>query len=202
MIDCRSLKIRFIDIPANARLLITDSGVVHRLALSDYNNRASECAAAVDTLSRYFPDLRSLRDLSMPQLQDCAKSIDDTAYRRCRHVVSENLRVEQAFSALASGDLHTLGALISASHASLRDDYEVSCREIEQLVRFADDCDGVYGSRMVGAGFGGCVLSLTRADKVDEVVAIVRDRYGKLMGKTPWMHVVSAAQPAGRVSNP
>lgn len=202
MIDCRSLNIQFADIPADARLLITDSGVAHRLARSDYNNRASECAAAVDILSKYLPHLRSLRDLSMPQLQDCGQSIDDTLFRRCRHVVSENLRVEQAFSALSSGDLLRLGALISASHASLRDDYGVSCHEIEQLVALADDCDGVYGSRMVGAGFGGCVLSLTCADKVDEVVETVRDRYGKLIGKTPWMHVVSAAHPAGRVSHP
>jgi galactokinase len=199
LIDCRTLGAKFVAIPADARLLITDSGVKHELAGGGYNNRAEECVTAVAALANRVPGLRTLRDLSAEQLERNAGAIGDTLLRRCRHVVSENERVEKAYAALATGKLPELGTLINASHASLRDDYEVSCDEIEQLVRLANACDGVFGSRMVGGGFGGCVLSLTTADNVATIVTQLRDQYGTLMGREPWMHVVNPAEPAGIV---
>ena len=118
-------------------------------------------------------------------------------YRRCRHVVSENERVRNALAALQVGKLENLGKLISASHVSLRDDFEVSCKEVDQLVAMADACAGVLGSRMIGAGFGGCVLSLVETQNIDEAAHQIRQKYKEATGVEPWMHVVQAAPPAG-----
>ena len=113
--------------------------------------------------------------------------------------MSEIQRVRNAFAALQAGDLSNLGKLISASHTSLRNDYEVSCDEVDQLVEIADQSPGVLGSRMIGAGFGGCVLSLVESDNIDEAAHQVRQKYEDLTGDEPWMHIVQAANPAGEI---
>jgi len=201
LLDCRTLDTEQVAIPADLRLLITDSGVKHRLPVSSYNNRLEECAAACRILAQDAPEVTALRDLSMDRLESRRGQLDDLLYRRCRHVVSEIQRVRDAFAALQTGDLVNLGKLISASHASLRDDYEVSCDVVDQLVEIADGSAGVLGSRMVGAGFGGCVLSLVEADNVDEAACQVRQKYADLTGDEPWMHIVQAAEPAREVGH-
>ena len=182
-------------------MLIIDSGVKHRLPDSGYNRRSDECAEAVNILSQDAPKFAALRDLSMEMLEVQKDSLGDLLYRRCRHVVSEIQRVRDAFAALQTGDLDKLGKLISASHASLRDDYEVSCDEVDQLVEIADGSTGVLGSRVVGAGFGGCVLSLVEADNIDEAAHQIRQKYTDLTGDEPWMHTVQAAEPAREVGH-
>jgi galactokinase len=182
LLDCRSLDTEQVAIPADVRLLITDSGIKHRLPGSAYNNRLGECALAVKILAKDAPRLTALRDLGMDRLESQKDHLGNLLYRRCRHVVSEIQRVRDAFAALQNGDLENLGKLISASHASLRDDYEVSCDEVEQLVEVADESTGVLGSRMVGAGFGGCVLSLVKADDIDEAARQVLQKYADLIG--------------------
>jgi galactokinase len=199
LLDCRSLDAEQVAIPQSAGMLIIDSGVKHRLPESAYNKRLDECAEAVNILSQDAPQIVALRDLKMDMLEMQKDRLGDLLYRRCRHVVSEIQRVRNAFAALQAGDLSNLGKLISASHASLRNDYEVSCDEVDQLVRIADQSTGVLGSRMIGAGFGGCVLSLVESDNIDEAARQVRQKYEDLTGDEPWMHIVQAANPAREI---
>ncbi len=198
LIDCRSLDARHVEIPATARLLVVDSGVRHQLPDSGYNDRASECKSAVTILAR-SNEIRALRDADMAMLNASRDALGNLLYRRARHVVTENQRVLDAFGALAENDLSLLGSLIRDSHASQRDDFEITCSAVDRLVEIADECDGVMGSRQVGGGFGGCVLCLTSDRHLSEVQDEIRDRYGRSSGSEPWMHVVSPTAPAGRV---
>jgi galactokinase len=200
LLDCRSLDVVQVPIPSSARFIITDSGVRHRLPDGDYNGRADECAAAVRQLKRIVPGLNSLRDLDAATLDAQKEVLGDVLYRRCRHVVNENDRVHLAVAALQEADLETLGRLLNACHASLRDDFEVSCEELEALVEIANACPGVKGSRMVGAGFGGCVLSLTTANDADATSQLIASNYNAAFGSDPWMHIVEAAEPAQEIS--
>jgi len=179
---------------------VTDSGVKHQLAESGYNKRADECREAIEILRLEDSAIIALRDLSADKLEMHAEKLDQTLLRRCRHVVSENQRVQDAFNYLRSGDIVGVGELVRGSHASLRDDFEVSCDEIESLVAVADACDGVLGSRMMGGGFGGCVLSIVRTEYVPDVSREIAERYGAVCGAKPWIHAVSAAVPAEEVA--
>ena len=196
LLDCRSLDVEQVGIPPGAGMLIIDSGVKHRLPESAYNKRAEECAAAVKIISQDVPQVVALRDLGMEILETQKDRLGNLLYRRCRHVVSENQRVRDAYAALRNGDLVKLGKLISDSHASLRDDFEVSCVEVDQLVEIADECTNMPGSRILGAGFGGCVLSLVESGKVDETARQIRQKYKEATGDDPWTHIVQAAEPA------
>jgi galactokinase len=197
LLDCRDLAVDQVAIPDSMRLLITDSGVKHRLPDSGYNTRSDECAEAVKLLAENEPQIAALRDLTMELLETQKQRLGDLLFRRCRHVVTENQRVGDAFASMQSGDIGNLGKLISASHASLRDDFEVSCDEVDQVVTIADASTGVLGSRMVGAGFGGCVLSLVQSDKIDQAARQIRQRYKDVYGSAPWTHIVRPADPAG-----
>jgi galactokinase len=195
LLDCRSLDVMQVPIPDNARLIVTDSGVRHRLPEGDYNNRADECAAAVQLLAKVVPGLETLRDLQADVLDEHKKTLGDVLYRRCHHVVSENARVHRAVEAMDNADLSQLGTLLNDCHTSLRDDFEISCAEVDQLVAICNASDGILGSRMVGGGFGGCVLSLTTADAVGAAATQIAANYGRVLGKMPWVHVVEAADP-------
>jgi len=201
LLDCRSLEVRQVAIPPNASMLLTHSGVRHRLPDSGYNNRADECAAAVKLIARDAPEVVALRDLTPEMLADWRDRLGDRLYRRCHHVVSENQRVRDAFRALTTGDLEQLGFLVAASHASLRDDYEVSCDEVDRLVDIADSTEGVAGSRMVGAGFGGCVLSIVQSGEIDAAARHIAQQYAQVTGAAPWMHIVQAASPAREIES-
>jgi galactokinase len=197
LLDCRSLEFQSVALPTDARLLVVDTGVHHRLPAGEYNSRRDECEQAVALLSSEVPQLRSLRDLHFAQLEDKKTLLDDRHYRRCRHIVSENQRVRDSHSALQRGDVVQLGELVNASHASLRDDYEVSCSESDALVEIMTACPGVYGARMVGGGFGGCTLCLVDTRQLARVIDTVRTEYGKLLGAPPWVHAVTASDPVG-----
>jgi len=197
MLDCRSLEFQFVEMPADAQLLVVDTGVHHQLPVGEYNSRREECEKAVALLASEVPRLGSLRDLDLDQLEEKKHLLDDRHYRRCRHILSENQRVRDAYAALQRGDSAQLGELISASHASLRDDYEVSCTESDALVEIMNTCPGVYGARMVGGGFGGCSLCLVDSPHLDQVIDTVRTEYGEMLGRPPWVHAVTATDPVG-----
>jgi galactokinase len=197
MLDCRSLEFQSVALPADARLLVVDTGVSHRLPVGEYNSRREECEKAVSLLACEIPQLGALRDLDLAQLEDKKKLLDDRHYRRCRHIVSEIQRVKDAYSALQRGDVRQLGELISASHASLRDDYEISCAELDALVEIMNACPEVYGSRLVGGGFGGCTVCLVDAPHLDRVIDKVRTEYAQVLGRPPWFHTVTASDPVG-----
>jgi len=200
LLDCRSLDVEQIPIPPEARFILTDSSVRHRLPDGYYNNRTDECAAAVRLLANIVPGLTALRDLDAVTLDAHEKVLGDVLYRRCRHVVSENDRVHEAVTAMRNADLERLGALLNECHDSLRDDFEVSCDEIEALVELVNACPGVLGSRIVGAGFGGCVLSLTTANAAEDAARQIASNYNSVFGEDPWIHIVAASDPVMEIS--
>jgi len=199
LLDCKSLQTQFARLPENMSLVVTDSGVEHRHPDSGYNDRADESRAVVHALQKSGANIRSLRDVSLDILEAEKRELGDRLFRRARHVVTENERTLAAFVALQEGDFGKVGSLVRGSHASLRDDYEVSCDGIEVLVDLVSRCEGVAGSRMVGGGFGGCVLSVVEKTATDSVVERIRTEYGKVLGSTPWVHVVAPAEAAREI---
>jgi len=202
MLDCRSLEYQTFAIPGDARLVICNSMVKHDLASGEYNRRRADCEAAVKILRQSRPEVRALRDVSMEDLEKHRSIFSDEIFRRCRHVVTENQRVLDAAQALHSSDLDRFGELMYQSHHSLRDDYEVSCRELDLLVEMAASCKGVYGSRMTGGGFGGCTVTLVDSAAVETFRDKVVDSYKRGTGLTPDVYVCSAAQGAGAWQEP
>ena len=169
-LDCRTLAYRALPFALGDRhILIVDSHVPRSLASSKYNERRSECDHAVGYLQRIDNSIRSLRDVSSEFLEAHVHELIEPMRRRSLHVVYENERVQAAADALVSGDADMLGSLMNASHSSLRDDYEVSCAELDFIVSELQSMKGVYGARMTGAGFGGCVVSLVDADAITSI---------------------------------
>jgi galactokinase len=183
MLDCRSLEFQLAPLPKGVSVVICNTMVRHELASGEYNRRRADCTEGVDYLARTMPHVRALRDVTPEELKKHAGKMPDTVYRRCRHVVRENRRVEDAFAALKQGDIEHFGKLMYASHASLRDDFEVSCRELDVLVEIASRIPGVYGSRLTGGGFGGCTVNLVRTECVDEFRMIVARDYAAATGR-------------------
>ena len=196
LLDCRSLQTWQVRLPSNIGLILTDSGVRHSLTDGEYNNRSDECATAVALLAASRPGVESLRDVSPDDLEQNRALLSDVLYRRCRHVVTEMQRVAETVTALEDGNLQKVGALLSACHSSLRDDYAVSCSELDALVECANSSELILGSRMVGAGFGGCVLSVCRKDDAVAAAAHIQTSYAAVSGSRPWQHLVKPAHPA------
>jgi galactokinase len=170
-LDCRTTDYAYFPFDAAAyHLILCNSGVKHALADSAYNTRRQECAQGVAVLRRYYPAVASLRDATRAQLLAHRAELGEVLYRRCRYVVEENARVAQACIALAANNMATVGQLLYASHAGLRDDYEVSCPELDKLVALATGRPGVLGARMMGGGFGGCTLNLVEAAHVADFI--------------------------------
>ena len=193
LLDCRSLEAHFIPLPADVKLVICNSMVRHALAESAYNQQRAQCEEGVRCLAAADPQISALRDVTLDQLEQGGPGMSAVVYRRCRHVISENSRVCQAADALMRRDLNALGRLMTASHQSLKSDYEVSCRELDVLVDLAQLQQGVCGSRMTGGGFGGCTINLVRMDAVSAFVHAMRDGYTRATGLTPDIYVCAAA---------
>ena len=173
--------------------------VRHDLTSGKYNKRRSECEQALERLRRARPELSSLRDVTPGDVEAASDVLTRTQLRRCRHVTSENQRVLDAEKALATGDAVTVGRLLSETHASLRDDYEVSCRELDLMAQLAEQAPGVFGARMMGGGFGGCVIALVDADKAEAFGEHVGQRYKEETDVDAWFHVCTLTGPAGAV---
>jgi galactokinase len=185
LLDCRSLEFELLPLPDNVRLIICNTMVKHALASSAYNERRAQCEEGVKHLAKFLPNVKALRDVTIKQLEQYREGLTETVYRRCRHVVTENARVLAAGEALEQHDLDHFGKLMAESHASLRDDYEVSCRELDVMVELARKVEGVYGARMTGGGFGGCTVNLVREDKADEFRERVPREYEEITGLKP-----------------
>jgi galactokinase len=196
MLDCRSLAYQLIPVPRNLRLVVCNSMVRHEHASGEYNRRRADCEAGVKLLAPHLPGIRALRDIGIADLDKYKDALPETIYRRCRHVVSENHRVLDAAKALESGDRDGFGRLMYASHASLRDDYEVSCKELDLLVELASSSPGIYGARMTGGGFGGCTVNLVRAECAAAFEAQMARTYQQATGIAPDIYVCEPAQGA------
>jgi galactokinase len=197
LLDCRSLEWRAVRLPEDLALVVIHTGVPRALGSSAYNERRAACERAVAVIAEREPGVRSLRDVDEAMLARIAGRLDDQAFRRASHVVAENGRVLAAVTALEGGDHAALGPLFAQSHASLRDLYEVSSPELDALVGIATDVPGVVGSRMTGAGFGGCTVTLARRDAVEALRERVQQEYPAATGRTPTIWTTSAADGAG-----
>jgi galactokinase len=185
LIDCRSRDYRLVPLPTDVRVVVLDTGVRRGLTTSAYNERRAQCEEGVRLLKRRLPDIRALRDVTPAHLARLGAELPPVVLRRCRHVVSENQRVLDGVAALERGDVATFGAAMNASHVSLRDDYQVSCPELDVLTEAAWVQPGCLGARMTGAGFGGCTVNLVRADAVDAFVPAVQAAYQARVGREP-----------------
>ncbi len=200
MLDCRSLEFRLLPLPAEVSLVICNTMVKHELGSGEYNTRRAQCEEGVRILARSAPGMRALRDGTLEQLEQHRSELPEVVYRRCRHVISENTRVLQAASALEERDLDRFGHLMGESHRSLRDDYEVSCRELDVMVDLAAKQEGVFGARMTGGGFGGCTINLVKSEAVADFQNSVSRAYEQATGLKPQIFVSSAAAGAGEVA--
>ena len=203
-IDCRSLEYEYLPLhpgsaQTGAQIVICNTMVRHQHAGGEYNRRREECEHAVTVLRQWLPGLESLRDLAPQVLQQHERALDPVILRRCRHIVTENERVLAAAAALKAADLAAFGALMNASHRSLREDFEISCTELDLMVQIAGTIDGVYGARMTGGGFGGCTVNLVRTDAVPQFRAQIVERYRRATGIAPDIYVCTAADGAGAI---
>ena len=199
LLDCRSLEFRLLPLPDNVRLIICNTMVKHALASSAYNERRAQCEAGVKYLAQFYPNVTALRDVTIEQLEQHRSGLSEVVYRRCRHVITENARVLAAGEALEQVDLKGFGELMAESHASLRNDYEVSSEELDLMVELAQKIDGVYGARMTGGGFGGCTVNLVRNEKVKEFRARVAEGYERVTQIRPEIYITTAANGAEEV---
>jgi len=189
-------------IPLNlgeCRVVICDSRVRHTLASSEYNRRRQDCESAVKSLSAVLPGIHALRDVTLDQLEKHRSRLDDTVYRRCRHVISENDRTLKAAEALTAGNVAGMGRLMAESHRSLRDDYEVSCSELDILVERAAAQPGVLGARMTGGGFGGCTVNLVSRSEFRSFRQRVTEEYQARTGISPEIFAAEASAGAEEI---
>ncbi len=197
LLDCRSLDYQLLPIPQGIGLVVCNSMVRHELAEGEYNRRRADCEVGVKLLQSFLPAVRALRDIQMEDLEKHKNALPEKVYLRCRHVISENQRVLAAAKALQSHDTGEFGQLMYQSHASLKDDYEVSCAELDLLVSLASSRPGVYGARMMGGGFGGSTVNLVDAVSVAEFKAAITRKYFEATGITPAIYICEPAQGAG-----
>ena len=199
LLDCRTLS--HVNIPTNLdkyRIVIISSEVKRELASSAYNERREECEEGVALFRQHDPTIVSLRDVTPDLFDAYGDQLSEVVFRRCRHVITENARVLDASAALAADELVQFGRLMTASHNSLRDDFEVSCDELDCLVAIANGTEGVLGSRMTGAGFGGCTVTLIHMDAIETLRANLLS-YTDRFGLNPEMFVLQGNLEAGEV---
>ncbi len=195
-LDCRDLSYRHVPLRADVKIVVCNSGVRRELTKSEYELRLRQCQQAVAQLGTTGLAVKSLREVDLADLESAREALGDLLYRRAHHVVSENQRVLDAVKALEGGDLERFGELMHASHESLRDDYEVSCRELDALVESARRQPGVLGARMTGGGFGGCTVNLVQAEAAESFAEAVRGDYKQAIGLDAEIYVCHASDGA------
>lgn len=184
----------------DAKIVIINSKVKHSLVDSAYNDRRNECEKALSELQKVM-DIKTLGDLTEEEFEVHKDAIrSGVCQKRAKHAVYENQRAIKAVAALKANDVETFGKLMNASHVSLRDDYEVSCKEIDILVDLAWSMDGVVGSRITGGGFGGCTVSIVKNDIVDDFVETIGAKYEEKVGHKAEFYVVDIGEGAGVIN--
>jgi len=184
LLDTRTLAATFVPLPADVAIVVGNTMTRHALASDGYNERRADCEAGVRALAVRLARIRALRDVSFADLEANADVLSERVYRRCRHVVTENARTLSAADALRDGDLARFGVLMGASHASLRDDYDVSTPELDAMVEAGME-HGAIGARMTGGGFGGCTVNLVAADRAAQFARDLAQGYEARTGRVP-----------------
>ena len=192
LLDTRTFDHQLLPLPESVRVVVGNTMVRHALASGEYNARRADCEQGVEILRRRYPEIRALRDVGRPQLEAACHDLPERIYRRCRHVVTENARTLDAGEAMRRGDFDAFGRLMNASHVSLRDDFEVSCAELDTMAAIARAENGVYGARMMGGGFGGSIVALVDAELASSVADRIRCEYLKVTGRDPDVWVCTA----------
>lgn len=195
LIDCRSLESELLPLPPGTAVLVLDTGTRRGLVDSEYNERRERCEAAAA-----FFGAGALRDVSMALFEARAAGMDPVTARRARHIISENERVLQAAAAMRAGDAPALGRLMDASHASLRDDFEVSSPALDAIVQAARAHLACYGARMTGAGFGGCAVALMQAGAAAAAAEQIAQAYRQATGQEPQLYICEPSDGAAVVA--
>jgi galactokinase len=201
LIDCRSLETAHIPFnTSRISIVICDTGVKHELSSSKYNERRGECERGVEILRKAMPGISALRDVRACEFSKHEDLLPEPIRRRCRHVITENERTVAAAEALRRDDLSEMGRLMLLSHQSLRNDYEVSCWELDRLVEVAAPLKGVAGARMTGGGFGGCTVNLVETDSVEDFRTSIAHEYNRMKGYDPAIYISAAGDGVREVS--
>ena len=200
MLDCRDLTFEALLIPDSVKLVVSNTMVKHELASSEYNRRRADCEEAVRRLATVLPGIKALRDVSLEQLEKHRGLLSEVIYKRALHIVTENARVLDSADALRAGDIERFGRRMAESHRSLRDLYEVSCRELDLMVDLAYQQKGVYGARMTGGGFGGATINLVDARHAGEFKEKIAKAYQHETGLMPQIYICTPAEGAGALS--
>ncbi|MEY3563585.1 MAG: hypothetical protein RLZZ294_1591 [Bacteroidota bacterium] len=196
-LDCRNLDIEFVPLQLKTnKILLIDTCIKHELASSEYNQRRQECESVVEKLNQQGVEATSLRDLSKEDLDLHRSLVSENEYLRASYVVEENARLHQFVSAISTSDWTAAGALLNASHEGLKNKYNVSCEELDQLVDWCKSCKGVWGGRMMGGGFGGCTINLVEEDEISATIAFVSEQYQSRFGVNPKYYIASTGDGA------
>ena len=194
LLDCRTLGTRAVSMPEDVAVVIINSNFRRNLVGSEYNTRREQC----ETGARFF-NKKALRDVTLEEFAAAEQQLDPLVAKRVRHVITENARTLEAADALSSGDLQRMGELMAASHASMRDDFEITVPPIDQLVEIVKAEIGPRGGvRMTGGGFGGCIVALMPTDLVDQVKTAVAQQYEAQTGIKETFYVCKASAGAGQ----
>jgi len=192
-LDCRSLRFEYVKIPEQWSIVVCDTRVKRSLASSEYKKRQIECAECLSAIKKRHPEAKALRDVKREWISEVEREVSPVAAKRCRYVLDENERVIKTISAFEKGDAELVGELFLKSHKGLRDEYEVSCEELDFLVESAYKIKGVIGARMTGAGFGGNTVNLVQSEYVENFVDEIKKRYREGMGREPVVRVLSSS---------
>lgn len=196
LLDCRSLEWKTIPLPSDVAIVIANTMVRRKLTSGEYNKRRAACEEAVRLLQKDLPYIKSLRDVSVENFNRFAPKLPEEVSMRARHVVEEIERTNQAEALLEAGNVQRFGELMNECHISLRDLYEVSCPELDAMVRIAQSLEGCYGARLTGAGFGGCTVNLVAHEKAEDFARILAKGYQSKTGYQPEIYITHASNGA------
>jgi galactokinase len=199
LLDCRDLSFKLAPIPASVALVIANTMVQHSVAGGEYTSRRAQVEEAAAVIARHRPEVRFLRDATVDDLSQWGSEMSPEAFKRARHVITENTRTVAAAEALIRSDLKELGRLMAEAHHSYSKDFEASCVEADAMVELAQDLPGLIGARLTGGGFGGCTVNLVEAQHAASFSAMLAQRYAARIGITSQIHICHASGGAHRV---
>jgi len=202
LLDCATLKYELLPLPADVRIVICNSMVTHAVTGGEYAECRDQVEEGQAALRKYNAAIRWLRDTTVEDLNACRDSMSPGAFGRCRHIITENIRVQQAKAALLSGDMARFGELMAEAHISFRDDFAASCAEVDTLVEIARTLPGCVGSRITGGGFGGCTVNLVEADAAEKFAAELKRKYYAATGITAECYLCDSSDGAVLLNSP
>ncbi len=189
-LDCRSKEYEYIPFHfPEYKIVMINTMVRHSLGSSEYNVRRQQCEEGVSILQKHYPQIQSLRDLNLDQLQKHRSELPELVFRRCKYVIEEIQRLLKGCEILENGDIKSFGKLMYRTHEGLSSEYEVSCEELDFLVREAKQFDSIAGSRMMGGGFGGCTINLVESGSVDAIAHTIGENYQNRFGQIPEIYI-------------